>query len=107
MIISICASTCIFLGALCIIWWNTRKVITQIKQSQSAIQSLNEYYIGCTQFYIDCHQYSLLALRLYTIGVMKSATDHENYELANSCKEMVAEMEKLIIASQNRNQNKK
>lgn len=85
--------------------WNTRRISKQIKQTRSAIKSLNDYYVGCTQFYIDCHQYSLLALRLYTIGIMKSATDHENYELANSCKLIAEEMEKLITISKNRNQN--
>ena len=105
MIIAIFISASILFIFLLATVRSIRKISKQIKQTQSAINSLNDYYVGCTQFYIDCHQYSLLALRLYTIGVMKSATDHENYELANSCKSMADEMEKLITISKNRNQN--
>lgn len=83
-----------------------RKFAIRLRETGELINSQNEYYFACTQFYIDCHQYNLLTLRLYIIGVMKSATDNENYELAENCKNIIAEMEKLINASAKRNQDK-
>lgn len=102
-------TTCILTAALIIasvfMWRHLKSIGKQIEQIKIDSQCQNEYFVPYTQFYTDCHQYNLLALRLYVIGVMKLATEKENYELAHSCQDMIAEMEKLISVSANRNKN--
>lgn len=103
IVISISGFTIIVISLF--IWGHIINLKRQLDQLKSVVQSQNEYYISCTQFYIDCHHYSLLALRFYVAGIMNTAIEKENYELANSCKIIIAEMEKLVGISESRTKN--
>jgi hypothetical protein len=81
-------------------------VITRLHQLNEKIElvyliilSQNEYFIRYAQYYKDCHYYNLLTLKIYIADTMNSAIVAEKYELANHCRSMLIEINKLINSS--------
>lgn len=64
---------------------------------------LEESKINTTQYIIEVAHFNSLALRHalnalrpYVISIMNNAVEHENFEEAKICKDMIAQMDEII-----------
>lgn len=61
-----------------------------------------EYFTACNQYYIDCHESNLAALKLPLVAYFNQAVEAEKFELAEQFKQEIIKVDTLIEIAKKR-----